>query len=330
MNPASEYVRANKSDSALMLFREASIISRDMPDGFYNMAVLFANGGTDDSAVIYFRKAAEQAALDERFAERRNSATFNLAAMYQRMGRHAEAAVELQKYVVWMPNDIEAKRALAQSLRLSGKMAESQAIEQQLLANAASTGTLTTNDMMAIGVNLFNDKKYAEAAVAFQKVVDQSPNDRFAWFNLANTHLALKDGPKLVLAAGKLAMIEPLNEDNLKLLGEGYRITNKQDSLIATVTKLLALPTSVGVSGFTSRADGAKITGEATGRPAQNAKGVNLPAAAVTVTFEFLNAEGVVVATQDLAVPALKATEKHPFTVDATGTGIASWRYRAK
>ena len=76
---------------------------------------------------------------------------------------------------------------------------------------------------MSVGVNLYNDKKFAEAAAAFEKAAAAEPYNRDALSNLSNTYLALKNGPKLLATATKLVAIEPLNETALKLQGEGYK-----------------------------------------------------------------------------------------------------------
>ena len=65
------------------------------------------------------------------------------------------------------------------------------------------------------------------------------------------------------MTAQKLVEMDPLNEDNLKLLGEGYRFSNNQDQLIATVTKLVVMPTSVSVESFSHTKGGAKLAGTA-------------------------------------------------------------------
>ena len=83
-NPASDFVRTNNADSALILFRQSLLIYREFPTAYYNMGILFTNMNQADSATWYFAKAAEVAAADERFKELRNQATFNVAAMYQR------------------------------------------------------------------------------------------------------------------------------------------------------------------------------------------------------------------------------------------------------
>lgn len=330
MTPAAEFVRQNNVDSAIALFQQASIISRDFPQGFYNLGALYANAGQLDSAVAYFRLAQERAGREERFIKERNASTYNLAVILQRLEKHAEAAVELKKYLVWEPNDVDAKKALIQSLRATGATAEASQLEQQLLAAGATAGTLSNEDMTSIGVNLFNEKKFAEAAVAFEKVSIASPGDRVALANLANTYLAMKAGDKLVQVALKLVAMEPLNESNLKYLGEGYRQQNKQDDLIKTVTKLIRLPTSVEVDFFQRRKDSAVLTGHAVGRQAQDEAGKSLPAVAVTILVEFLDAEGVVVSSQEVAIPELQPGAKHDWKAEGKGQGISAWRYRQK
>ncbi len=330
LNPATEFNRADKPDSALAYFRASLAISRAVPETYYNVGVIYANLDRSDSAAVYFALAAEKAGDNPKHADMRNQATFNSAAVYQRIGNHAAAVTALRKYMEWVPNDREAKKALAQSLRLTGKPDEAQQLEEQMLAAAAASGDLTTNDLMSMGVTFFNGKKYAEAAESFQKVVDRAPYDRYGWYNLANTQLALKAGDKLVVAAQKLVAMEPLNEDNLKLLGEGYRLTNDQANLLKTVEKLFAMPTSLSMDSFSHTTGGAKLVGVATGRQAQTTSGNNLPAAATTITIEFVDGAGAVVTTQELSVPALQPAAKHPYSVEGTGEGIVGWRYKAR
>ncbi|MEO5800930.1 MAG: tetratricopeptide repeat protein, partial [Gemmatimonadales bacterium] len=330
MTPATEAVRNNQPDTALALFQQASIISRDFPQGFYNLGVLYANAGKDDSAAVYFRLAEEKALKEERFSKERNASSFNLSAILQRMDKHAEAATELKRYLTWVPDDVEAKKALILSLRATGATAEASQIQAQMLAAGATAGTLSNEDLTSMGVNLFNEKKYAEAAEVFEKVSAASPGDRVALANLANTYLAMKAGDKLVPASLKLLAMEPLNESNLKYLGEGYRIQGKQDDLIKTVTKLIRLPTSVEVDMLQRKKDSAVLTGHAVGRQAQDEAGKSLPAAAVTIVVEFLNADGGVVSSMDVAIPALQPGEKHDWRADGKGEGIAAWRYRQK
>lgn len=329
--PASEFANQGNADSAMVLFRQAGTIVRGRPEPGYNIGVLYANAGQADSAIKYFKLAQEVAGADAaQFARDRNAATFNLAAMYQRTDQHALAVAELRKYVGWEPGDIDARRALASSLRATGQTAEAAEVERQVVAAAEAAGTLSQNDLMNIGVNAFNDKNYPAAADAFAKILAQDSLNRDAQFNLANTYLAMQDGPKLVAAAAPLLAREPLSEDNHRFLAQGYRFANDQDKLIEVVTALIAMPTAVAIDRFQPRQGGAVLAGHAIGRQAETATGASVPPAARNITVEFLNAGGAVVASKDLAFPALEPAVKFEWTVEAEGAGIVAWRYRVK
>ncbi|HRP08141.1 MAG TPA: tetratricopeptide repeat protein, partial [Gemmatimonadales bacterium] len=180
--PAAEYANQGKTDSAVILFKQAARMVPNMPQAPYNLGVLYANAGETDSALTYFKLARDLAAADAQYNQDRNSATFNLAAMYQRAGRHAEAVTELKQYLEWSPNDSDARRALASSLRASGQNEEAAAVEEQIIAAASASGTLTSSDLMAMGVNQFNDKHYDQAAESFEKLRATEPNNRDALY----------------------------------------------------------------------------------------------------------------------------------------------------
>lgn len=330
MNPATEFVRDGNADSAMALFRMASIISRSMPQGYYNMGVLFANTGQTDSAIAYFRTAQGLAAADVKMFQRdRNAATYNLAAMLQRNGDHEQAAVELAKYVEWDPNDIDAKRALATSLRAIGKADEAAAIDREVLAAAQASGDMSTGDMMSMGITFFNDKKYEEAADAFRQVLAKEPWSRDARFNLANTYYALGQGEELVAAATELLAQDPLSEDARKLLAQGYRSVADTAKLIATVTELLAMPTTVNITAFSGTASGAALGGVAVGKQAER-DGAEIAPTPKTLVVEFMSAEGGVVATTEVAVPALQPGVQFEWTAEGEGQGIVGWRYKVR
>ena len=50
----------------------------------------------------------------------------------------------------------------------------------------------------------------------------------------------------------------------------------------------------------------------------------------MTLVFEFLNNQGALVTSQEVAVPPLAAGATAPIVVSVTGAGIASWRYHPK
>jgi tetratricopeptide (TPR) repeat protein len=330
-------------DSALTLYRQAGVVYRKSPIPYYQMAAVFNDQKQVDSATVYFGRAVEAGAnvTDTTEINVRNRSAFNHGALLLNAQKHADAAAAFERYLKWVPNDVEAKRGLAAAYRGQGQAAKAQALEQEIVAAGGSPSPAGapagapgagagTADLMNVGVSLYNDKKYAEAAQAFAKVAEAEPYNRDALFNLANTYLALKDGAKLLATAQRLSAIEPMNENSLKLVGEGYKQAKQVDQAVKVAEKVLALPVDVQVNDFSAGPSNATLTATATGRQAQTPTGKPIPPAPVTLAVEFLDAKGAVVGGQDVAVPALEAGKSQEIKATAQGGGIAAWRYKRK
>jgi tetratricopeptide (TPR) repeat protein len=331
-NAALKFQREGQSDSALALFRDASLLFRGLPHVYSNMGVVFANSGHEDSAAVYFQKALTIAEKDTALTEDRNVAALNLAIMYQRTNRHPEAVAMLHKYLAWKPDDIDAKKALAVSFRNAGMADSALAVEHAMVEGFAKTNldSLDLQDLLAVGVAAFNAGKYPDAANAFSKAVKRNPWSRDSRYNLANTYLAMKDYQNLIDETTKLIEIEPMNEDALRLLAQGQRNLKQDDAVLKTAERLVALPFSVEVNGFQMSAAGAKFTGEAVGRTAQDINGKPIKTGPMTLVLEFVDVNGTAVDSKEIAIPVLAKDAKHPIEVEGKGAGIVGWRYHAK
>ena len=328
VNGGIEFVKQQNNDSALALFRQANMIYRDKPAGFLNAGVIFANQGQTDSAIVYWKQASEIAERTNA-AEDRNIATRNLGAMYQKAGRHQDAVPVLEKYLSWMPQDKEVKRALSVSYRATGQNDKAAALEKEVgAAPAAGVPAAGSAGAMTAAIGLYNEKKYAEAAAAFEKIVASEPYNRDALFGLANSYIGLKNGAKLAETASRLVEIEPMNDEIVRMLANGQRMAKKESQANKTAIRVLSMPVTVSVTQFAPTPAGATITGTATGREAQTPQGKPVTPAPLSLTFEFLDAKGTVVANQQVQIPALKPGAAQPIQVTAEGAGIAAWRYK--
>ncbi len=328
INPGTEFLQNKQYDSALAVLRDANTVARYYPQGYYNLAATFANMTPSqlDSAIYYFKLAADKAGSDTAFAGTLKGSIKNTAYIYQQQGDNASAVIYFKKYLALDATSDDVKRALAATLRLTGNTAEAVQIENQLLA----AGTLTNNEIAGVAVRMFNDKDYNRAAEAFKRILVTDPYNHDALNNLANTYLALNDGKNLLDASQKLLAVDPLGNNNLRLLANGYRLAADTNKWLGIVTQLQAMTMDVRVDSFTLRQDGARFVGTATGSEGRDAKEKLIPPAPTTLVFEFHNAAGEVVATQEVTVPALAPNVKQPIVVDATGAGILSWKYRKK
>jgi tetratricopeptide (TPR) repeat protein len=342
INAGSKFEKDKNADSALALYREAAVVYHSSPVTYYSIATGLNDKGQTDSAAYYFGQAvnAAQGVTDTAELRYRDRSAFNEAAIKLNAKKYPEAVTAFQRYLSLVPNDIEAKRGLAASYRGAGQVEKAQALEKEVAAapggggggagGGEAAGGAGAQDLMSVGVNLYNEKKYADAAAAFEKAATAEPYNRDALYNLANTYLALKNGPKLLATAQRLIAIEPASENALKLLGEGYKQSGKVNDAVKIAEKVLALPADVKVTDFSTTGSGATLQATATGRQAQTAAGKAIQPTEQSLTFEFLDAKGTVVGTQEAKVPALAPAASQNVKVDAQGAGITAWRYKVK
>lgn len=339
VNAGSKFYDGKKADSAIALYHLANQIYHASPVPDYQIGSLMSERSQPDSAVVYFGRAVQIArnSTDTTEVKIRNRSAFNQGVLYLNAQKFREAMPAFERYLQWVPNDYEAKKGLAAAYRGAGQTDKAAAIEKELVNAPAASGAgpgagpgaggAGAQDYMAIGVNLYNEKKYADAAAAFEKAVAADSTNHDALYNLANAYLALKDGPKLLGAAGRLVALEPLNENALKLQGEGYKESKKVDLAVKTAEQVLALPIALQADEFVRSANGATLTLTATGRQAQTPAGKPIAPAPQRLVFEFLDAKGGVVATQETQIPPLKAGASQQVKLQAQGKGITGWRY---
>lgn len=162
-----------------------------------------------------------------------------------------------------------------------------------------------------------------EAAAAFEKVLQRSSHDRNGLFNLTNTYYRLFDGTKMLGAAQRLYAVDPLNKNVLLLLAQAWRVQGKTDSTLYYLAIAdSGLGADISVINFVNSDQGATWNASATSLKDQ---GQTRP---TTLTVEFLDAKGGVVATQTAEVPALEPGATQAVEARAVGKGILAWRYR--
>lgn len=332
VNEAIQQFNAEKLEDAIPWYRAANRIFRGLPQGFNGLGLAYARTNQLDSAAVYLKKAVEASGTPD-LQEERNSSQFNLGLILTQANRPAEAVPVLEQYVQWVPNDMQGRRALAVAYRGAGMGDKASAMEKELLAaagTAAAGGAVSTDDLFAIGATLFNEKKYAEAAEAFGKIVALEPNNRDALFNQTNCYLGAENGKGMLESALKLLELDPLNETVQRLVMEGYRRTGQSDQLLKIAEALVQQPVNLEVKTFKAAKGSAAWSAVATGRDAQTPAGQPVKPKAGAITLEFLDAAGAVLATQELAIPALEAGKSQPLTAEAKVDGVKAWRYKVK
>jgi len=337
VNAGSSFRQANQTDSAMVMYRSANLIFSEGPLSYVNMADIFNASNQTDSALHYFGRAAATEPTDPQQIKLRDQAAFNHGVLLLNSGRSTEAIGVFRRYLTLQPDDMSARKGLAQAFRAAGMPDSAQAIERDLVAGAGAGAAtpdageaLSEGDLMDIGVRQFNDKNYREAAATFDRIVALNAWNRDALYNLANAYLAQQDGAKLAAAAEQLIGIEPLAEYDHSLRLEGYKLAGNQNARLEASIAREALPVNLEIERMVVTADGATLSGKLTGREARDEKSKLIPARPLTITVEFLTTSGNVAASQDVQVAALKGGETAAFRATAKAPGIKAWRYRVK
>ncbi|HYT03875.1 MAG TPA: tetratricopeptide repeat protein [Gemmatimonadales bacterium] len=351
----------------LFVSREApdSALRRTNPAKYRDDSIVYAN--RVDSAAKYFRLAVP-AAADPKYAKDRRDAFFNVARVYHSMQRYDEARAAYREYLAAYPGDVQAMASLAliytnrgrsdsatalyaaivdhadsaeandlfsaaqvvlstipdapdtikmgQQCRAAAKRKTPALTAGQLAAKCAPAAADTMRKFHAVA-----DPQYRLVVKAYEAALAKDPYDRDGLYNLAGISYLLGDSAKVLPLAQRLYGVDPMNRNTLAKIAGGWQLIGKKDSVLRYLQIAEALPVDVTVSSFNVSDKGARLDAAARNFHAK----ASTP---VTITFEFVNQKGDVVASQPHEVPALNGEATHQFQLKVDGTGIVAWRYK--
>ena len=323
---------AGRGDSAAYLARAAAQVEPTRPQSWYTIGTSFLDAQQNDSAAWYLEKTLASTGDSSANATQIRQAAAYQAAVVNYNKRDFTSAVRLFAEAVRLKaDDADARRNLAASLRQAGMADSAAKVEQSMMAAVAgSEGGLTVGQLFDIGVAQFNQHDFANAASTFEKIIAVEPYNRDALFNLAQAYNGANNGDKLLETALKLQAIDPLSYEVMQLVGAGYTAKHDQPNRMKAATALGGATVSVAVTTFSLGANSATLTLKATGREGRDLNDRILRGAPIPVVVEFLDKAGTVVASAETIVPLLAPAATQDLTVNGTGAGITSWRYRRK
>ena len=358
--------QAGNTDSAIASFRRANAIYTGEPAGFIYIATLLSGAGQPDSAVKYF-KLAVRYADDPKFAKEKRGAMLDLARVYHGAGRLDDAVAAYKEYLAAHPNDVQAMAGLAAAYSRQDKKDEAMTMFAQVVEHADSAGAsdlfataqtilnvipqapdtaplvgqcrtqarknraLTARQIAvrcdSAAMKVLHDydasilPQYRVTAHLYEAGLAKSPYDHEALFGLSALYYIMGDSAHALPVATRLYGLDPLNRSVLVKIAGAYQLRNKGDSALYYLQQGELIPIEVTVGTFTTDEQGASVTGLIT----NIRKKANDP---IKLGFELLNAQGSVVVTQSVDVPALQPGTNQQFSFKAAGPGIVAWRYK--
>jgi tetratricopeptide (TPR) repeat protein len=151
-NQGVQAYNALQTDSARHYFTLAAAIHPE-PVALGVLAGLFANASEIDSAMSYYRRAADAAGSDTLYTKEKREALYNVAALLYQNRRWTEAASAFRAYLAVYPTDVQAMAALASAHSQNGHNDSALVIYRQILERADSAEPAA---LFSAGAAMFN------------------------------------------------------------------------------------------------------------------------------------------------------------------------------
>ncbi|MBC7791029.1 MAG: hypothetical protein H7Z74_13870 [Anaerolineae bacterium] len=344
VNAAAAFINNNQLDSADAALARATRIWRGSPLPFYYKAVILQKRNDTPGATAAFLETVRQvtpemAAKDSNMLQIRQQSIYNAALFLQsqadelegeaKAAKMKEAGAQFKAYIDEYPQGpsiSNARTGLARALGASGDTAAVASVFAAMLQNPSNYSDI---QLFEAGTSAFRADRKLDAAKLFESGLQQNPYYRDALYNLTNTYLATEQYDKMLPMARRLVDVDPNYPDNWRLLAGAYqRLAAKADaktkkaqldSVVKYHDRFQKAPLKVTFVGFMHADAKHTLTGEVE----------NLTAKAAThnITFEFLDKEGKVIASQDTPV-SVPAKGKVDFRVEVSQPGIVAFRYK--
>lgn len=222
-----------------------------------------------------------------------------------------------QTYLAAYPDDVAASLRLARMFSLTGRGEELNALVERVVG-------LETTDRLALvqgGQSLYAEGQLVAAARLLEKALTLNPFDRNALIVLGNTYYALEDGERLRATAERLMGVDPLNARSVRVMALVFALEGDRDSTIYYIGLADGgIQWNVTVNQFIARDEVTSLAGSI-----RNLTREPLPP--TTIVFEFLDAEGTVLFSESVEVPALDARGREQLSVRRQEGGAVAWRY---
>jgi tetratricopeptide (TPR) repeat protein len=242
-----------------------------------------------------------------------------------------EAVAALQGYIAATPNDYQTTAALQNMTRMYIALADTARIADvyaPIIKNPTQWGEST---LLQAGVTATRYSRTADAVKLFEAALQNNPYQRDALNNLAASYINAGQFDKVPGLVNRLLALDPSNPDNVLmnaylysgLLKAAKTAKDKKmytDSLVYYSGKSEKMPVKVSFSEFSRNESEVILAGEVENR--------STASKTFNITFEFIDKNGAVVATQVTAVGPVAPKGKQTFRVKAAAKDVAGYRYR--
>jgi tetratricopeptide (TPR) repeat protein len=341
LNGAIVALNAGKLDSAELLAKRSLILDRRAPYAYSVLGSIAQNRKDWAAANDYWKQTLAAAGTDTLYADVRSKTMYEIASAGSDRADAAtgaakrtaarEAIKPWQDYIAVANNDLLLADAIDNVSRMYTAAGDSVSLPNvyaPVLANPSKYGELS---LIHAGVVATRSGHHADAIKLFDAALAQNPYSRDALNNLAATYIQNGEHTKAFPLINKLVVLDPSNPDNPLLYAFAYQGMYKgtkdkklqkiyTDSLVYFNNQSENATVKLGVNEFTRRPEETLLSGTVENRD-KTSKTYN-------VTFEFLDKNGNVVATETATVGPVAPKSSGAFKVRTTTGGVYGYRYK--
>lgn len=228
------------------------------------------------------------------------------------------AIASYKELVTAYPTNGEAAASLASLYVQAGRRGEAIAVFDQLFAHATD---LSAGDLYDLGQRLVTSRLWASGIKAYNMALQRNPYHRNALSELGSAYVETKDAANAVATLQRLIVLDPMNKMSLHLMGQAWDLRGQTDSARKYTMAAESLSVDITIASLVPDSGGVTLTGVATNSGSGPGKPTHL-------TVDFLDAQGTVLGSQGVDIPAVAAGGSQQFQARSTAKGVVGWRYR--
>ncbi|MBI1967977.1 MAG: hypothetical protein HYS40_08305 [Gemmatimonadetes bacterium] len=229
----------------------------------------------------------------------------------------APAIQAFRDYLGAYPDDVESVSPLATLYAQSGRTGEAAATFDALYAADRDPGVLVD-----AGQRILRAYLLTAGTTVLSRGLDRNPYNRDGLFDLANAYRVLRDSTRMLAAVRRLAELDPLNRDVLRLVATAWEMRGRADSAKrynAQADSILQV--DITVAGFGPDTSGYTLTAIASNQG-------RVTSAPLKLIFEFFDVRGALQGSRSVEIPAIPPFSTRQLEVHVSGTDLRGWRYR--
>jgi tetratricopeptide (TPR) repeat protein len=337
LNKAIEAVRSEQPDTAIYYAQLSLQVAKNDPRPWNVLVSAYQGVQKMDSARIAMAKVIELSGDDSTFTRIKQQSRYNLAVLKlgdaeqkeqdARGPDIAEARALLEAYLKQSPGEPAAAQALGRALRLSGDTTAVAAIYAELIEHPER---FTDIQLFEGASNAVASGRGEDAVKIFEHGLAKNPYHRIALLNLSNLLAQQRNHDRMEPFVRRLAEVDPNGQDTWNTIALFWQLKSRaetdpakkkieQDSLLAAIKLRDEVNPRVSVS--IAGPSGQQFVVQGLVQNEGQAAGT------YTMKFEFLDAEGTVVASKEVAIGKLEPGTSTGFDVKVEAPKAIAFRY---